>query len=485
MARFVGWLASRSTTLDWTERGHSTTCGPTLTTPRYCSPEVANYSPRNSLSDVWSLGCVFLEIWNVLRGQTVSAIVAHLEQRGSMSSCYHLNPTAVASWIKTIRNIPGATTDNAPSAWITAMMQKEQGQRWNIHTLGEQIQEISNNPSTPFMFTGLCCIEDEDTAESVHSSTVQPDYDVTINSKTQPEAESRQSYPPGPYLEDEIDSLARELGQSYRSQPQEIPPNSTQEPPDHSASPTPTRRKEATPVRSSTLRTPETVLPNDSSPGTPETIFPSAQPAQPTTPKTCYGSGPQGGVGEQRYAAEDEVRRQAADARRRFDDALRRAEETAGRHARYSDGYGYVDERLRKVLEAEASLKSYIERVRASADADSRPQASRTSSPRNPRDYYDRSRLERPEPVRRSSTRPRDREPQPGSSGRNSHRERKHSVPEIIEWDSEIRTPSFKHLASSPTEIKKDREPQPGSSGRNSHRERKHLLPKIVEWGTP
>lgn len=97
------FLTDFGVSLDWTELGHSTTCGPTLTTPRYCSPEVANHSPRNSSSDVWSLGCVFLEIWTVLRGQTVSAMVAHLEQRESMSSCYHLNPAAVASWIETIQ----------------------------------------------------------------------------------------------------------------------------------------------------------------------------------------------------------------------------------------------------------------------------------------------------------------------------------------------------------------------------------------------
>ena len=73
------------------------------------------------------------------------------------------------------------------------------------------------------------------------------------------------------------------------------------------ASSTTTRRKEATPTRSSTLRASETVLPNDSgysSPGTPETIFPSAQPAQPTTTKAYYyGLGPQGGVGG--HSAED------------------------------------------------------------------------------------------------------------------------------------------------------------------------------------
>lgn len=167
---------------------------------------------------------------------------------------------------------------------------------------------------------------------------------------------------------------------------------------------------------------------------------------------------------EERYAAEDEVRRQAADARRRADDARRQTEEirrqveeVAGRHARHSDDRDheqYVDERQRKLDEQQSGVKSYIERARALADADPRPQASRTNSSRDPRDYYDRSRRERPEPVRRSSARPKDREPRPGSSGRDSHRERKYSSPEIVEWDSERRIPSFKHSASSPAEIK-------------------------------
>ena len=160
---------------------------------------------------------------------------------------------------------------------------------------------------------------------------------------------------------------------------------------------------------------------------------------------------------EERYGAEDEVRRQVAEARRRADDARRQAEEATGRHTRHNDDREheeYVDERQRKLDELQSDVKSYIERARASADADSRPQAGRTGSSRDPRDHYDRSRRERPEPVRRSSARPKDREPRPGSSGRDSHRERKYSVPEIVEWDGERRIPLFKQSASSPAEIK-------------------------------
>ena len=65
------FFAHFGVSVDWTELGHSTTVGIAAMTPRYCSPEVAACEPRNSSSDIWSLGCVFLEMWTVLRGQTI------------------------------------------------------------------------------------------------------------------------------------------------------------------------------------------------------------------------------------------------------------------------------------------------------------------------------------------------------------------------------------------------------------------------------
>ncbi|KAF2008101.1 kinase-like protein [Amniculicola lignicola CBS 123094] len=53
---------------DFSERDRSTTTGnPNAFTRRYCSPEVANWDNRNSKSDVFSLGCVFVEILDALQ----------------------------------------------------------------------------------------------------------------------------------------------------------------------------------------------------------------------------------------------------------------------------------------------------------------------------------------------------------------------------------------------------------------------------------
>lgn len=49
--------------LDWTELEHDTTTGkPNAFTIPYAAPEVANQKLRNVSADIWSLGCVFLDM---------------------------------------------------------------------------------------------------------------------------------------------------------------------------------------------------------------------------------------------------------------------------------------------------------------------------------------------------------------------------------------------------------------------------------------
>ncbi|KAF2996448.1 hypothetical protein E8E13_003841 [Curvularia kusanoi] len=55
--------------LDSSQNSHSTSEGtPSFLTRRYCAPEVRQYEKRNSSSDVWSLGCVLIEIFSALTG---------------------------------------------------------------------------------------------------------------------------------------------------------------------------------------------------------------------------------------------------------------------------------------------------------------------------------------------------------------------------------------------------------------------------------
>jgi serine/threonine protein kinase len=68
--------------------------GPALMrTPRYVSPETHEQMQRNEASDIWSLGCVFLEILTVLGGRSVDDLLGYihheLDRPGPMHDvCY-------------------------------------------------------------------------------------------------------------------------------------------------------------------------------------------------------------------------------------------------------------------------------------------------------------------------------------------------------------------------------------------------------------
>ncbi|KAF1813505.1 kinase-like protein [Eremomyces bilateralis CBS 781.70] len=63
---------------DFTDAAGSTTFGTVnWSTARYCAPEVADRESRNTSSDIWSLGVVFLEMVAVLKGRAVEVNSGH------------------------------------------------------------------------------------------------------------------------------------------------------------------------------------------------------------------------------------------------------------------------------------------------------------------------------------------------------------------------------------------------------------------------
>lgn len=152
----------------------------------------------------------------------------------------------------------------------------------------------------------------------------------------------------------------------------------------------------------------------------------------------------------------DEKTRYEADYKRRSDDARRRAEEeearkqaeSARRRADERRSYEEYD-RKQKERDQVSEAARYIHRSRVETD---RPAMPRTGSSRDPRDYYDSrdrdSRSRRPEVVRRSSARPRDRHSPPGRGDRRG--------PEIVEWSSTADAPPRATPHRSHTETSRD-----------------------------
>lgn len=138
---------------DWSGAGHSTSTGPTSKTSRYCAPEVADYAPRNSSSDIWSLGCVFLEMWTVISGSSVDSLTQHLRSHGRNTPCYYLKFDAISSWCNLLW--PTQSGSSGSLQWIKNMLRIEQSERWTAQKLVETIQEHSEFGSVSFV--GHCC----------------------------------------------------------------------------------------------------------------------------------------------------------------------------------------------------------------------------------------------------------------------------------------------------------------------------------------
>jgi serine/threonine protein kinase len=68
-------------------------------TPRYCAPEMAADLTIGPYSDLWSFGCVFLEILTTLCNKTVFDMKAFLlTEHHTPVSAYHSNQEAISRW---------------------------------------------------------------------------------------------------------------------------------------------------------------------------------------------------------------------------------------------------------------------------------------------------------------------------------------------------------------------------------------------------
>jgi len=171
-------LTDFGTSLDWSETGHSTTSGPTTKTARYCAPEVANYASRNSSSDIWSLGCTFLEMWTAISGHSVLSLIQHLMTTGTESSCYHLNIPGIHSWYSI--TWPDALDSDGPLQWIQNMIRTEKNERWTADNIVDRIQ--THTEETKIGFIGTCCdaeVGSPETVDTVIQETINDTPEAT------------------------------------------------------------------------------------------------------------------------------------------------------------------------------------------------------------------------------------------------------------------------------------------------------------------
>lgn len=142
--------------IDWTSYGQITTNGPTAMNPRYCAPEVTMCEPHNSSSNIWTLGCVFVEILSVLKGATIKELTMHFTLDGQVLP-YHSTKISIQSWVDQVAALPGWASDNTPAIWIGRMLERSRQDRWSARLLMESIRDCSIESSAKYSYIGICC----------------------------------------------------------------------------------------------------------------------------------------------------------------------------------------------------------------------------------------------------------------------------------------------------------------------------------------
>ncbi|SLM36189.1 rho gtpase activator [Lasallia pustulata] len=147
---------------DFSDRSGSTTVGRSGPyTPGYASPEVVASEPRNTPSDIWSLGCVYLDIATVLKGETLRKRATFFESTGTGGSNPCKNQYALQEWLTRLES----DVDNQPLKWIRLMVCEDPIQRITASSLLEMILDYSN-PDSGHNYYGPCCFGGGSEADS-------------------------------------------------------------------------------------------------------------------------------------------------------------------------------------------------------------------------------------------------------------------------------------------------------------------------------
>lgn len=146
----------------------STTSGPTARTKHYAAPEVDREEKRNTSSDVWSLGCVFLEMVVILKGHTIGSMQRFYLENGTKGAYISNNSPATEELLERLSS-SGNSLDNIPLEVARHMLQHERDSRPTAAEVALEFTTLDLNPSAP-KFCGICCLYPDESDESFSKS---------------------------------------------------------------------------------------------------------------------------------------------------------------------------------------------------------------------------------------------------------------------------------------------------------------------------
>ena len=141
----------------------------------YCAPEMTNDQSRNESSDIWSLGCVFVEMATVLKGRSIENLREYLAAKTG-SYRFYKNQKGVETWSRELRTAC-FEPDNLPLIWAKQMMHDKPKKRLTATDLCAEIARNAKeiDPDTDSFSCGCCTRTSSGDTDSTANSVVGSD----------------------------------------------------------------------------------------------------------------------------------------------------------------------------------------------------------------------------------------------------------------------------------------------------------------------
>lgn len=127
----------------------------------YAAPEVARGGPKTQSADVWSLGCVFLEMCTVLKGQSVAKMRKYFSDSTDNTS-FHDNIDGIAGWMGRLRGA-APRGDDAALDWVADMLQTDPNNRLTPYEVFSRT--VAEFERSRVLFCGTCCLHGQNSAD--------------------------------------------------------------------------------------------------------------------------------------------------------------------------------------------------------------------------------------------------------------------------------------------------------------------------------
>lgn len=151
------YISDFGSAYDWSNHSVSATRHHhTPVSPDYQAPEIAKREERDSKSDMFSLGVVFLEMTTKLLGRSTAelkrAIATNAKKHNSDQPYVHANLSVVLTWLDELMKGNTVEHDNEPLVWVRDLLQEKPRNRPSAKGL---MKDILESPS----FRSFCCFK--------------------------------------------------------------------------------------------------------------------------------------------------------------------------------------------------------------------------------------------------------------------------------------------------------------------------------------